>query len=133
MRETPFMKFLQLAFGGRRDTRAMRNHVAGEAWHGQPVKLPSGDVLLKNPRRVQCGLGTGTSDLIGWHTVTITPEMVGRRVALFLAIEVKARSGKLSPEQIAFLRCVNAAGGIALALREGQEPETLEELTKHLF
>ena len=127
------MKFLLLAFGGRRDTRVMRNHVAGEAWHGKAVKLPSGDVLLKNPRRVQCGLGTGTSDLIGWHTVTVTPEMVGRRLALFLAVETKAGKKPLTPEQKDFLRCLKAAGGIALALREGQEPETLEEITKHLF
>lgn len=128
MKEIPLMKFLQLALGGRRDTRAMRNHVAGEAWHGQAIQLPNGDVLLKNPRRVQCGLGTGTSDLIGWHTVTVTPEMLGRKLAVFLAVEVKARTGRLSDEQKAFLRCIKAAGGIALALRESQEPESIEEL-----
>lgn len=128
MKENPLMKFLQLALGGRRDTRALRNHVAGEAWHGKAVKLPNGDVLLKNPRRVQCGLGTGTSDLIGWHTVTVTPEMLGRKLAMFMAVEVKARTGRLRSEQTDFLRCVKAAGGIALALREGQEPQSIDEL-----
>ena len=31
----------------------------------------------------------GGSDLIGWRSLTVTPDMVGRKLAVFLAIEVK--------------------------------------------
>lgn len=37
-------------------------------------------------RKVRAGLEVpGSSDLIGWHTVTITPDMVGKRVAIFFS------------------------------------------------
>jgi hypothetical protein len=61
---------------------------------------------------VRYGLQPGSSDLIGWRTVTVTPEMVGSQVAVFTSIEVKAASGRLSPEQRQWLDAVQAAGGI---------------------
>jgi hypothetical protein len=68
---------------------------------------------LDGKRIVQAGLSVnGSSDLIGWHSVTVTPEMVGNRVALFLAVEVKTEKGVISPEQQRFIDNVNAAGGI---------------------
>ncbi len=54
----------------------------------------------------------GGSDLIGWKTVEVTPEMVGKRVAVFTAVECKYK-GRLTPEQITFLGAVSKAGGIA--------------------
>ena len=72
MKETPFMKHLQLALGGRREVRCFRNTV-GLAWHGEPVRLRNGDVLLKNARPVHVGLGPDTPDLVGWVTVEVTP------------------------------------------------------------
>ena len=38
---------------------------------------------------IQYGLSIGSSDLIGWRSVEVTPEMVGKRVAIFAAVEVK--------------------------------------------
>lgn len=55
----------------------------------------------------------GGSDLIGWTTVTITPDMVGRKIAVFTAIEVKSETGKIKPEQTNFVDRVRLDGGIA--------------------
>jgi hypothetical protein len=59
--------------------------------------------------------------LIGWTEKEITPEMVGRKVAIFTALEVKTPTGRASKEQINFIRVVREAGGIAGIARDGEE------------
>ena len=72
-------------------------------------------LTLDGKRKVESGLGAaGSSDGIGWHTVTITPEMVGQRVAVFLAVETKSKGGRATADQARFLRVVREAGGIAV-------------------
>lgn len=73
----------------------------------------------RNGRPVAYGLGSeggralpGTSDTIGIHSVTITPEMVGRQVGVFVAIEAKDRAD-LTPQQRAFILNIHRLGGIA--------------------
>lgn len=63
-------------------------------------------------RLVRYGLCTGSSDLIGFRSLEITPDMVGTTVAQFVAIEVKDR-GRATPEQQAFIAMVHQAGGLA--------------------
>jgi hypothetical protein len=65
--------------------------------------------------------GKGGSDLIGINTIIITPEMVGDKIGVFVAIEVKAPSGKLTKEQEQFLNAVRNAGGIAGVARSAEE------------
>jgi hypothetical protein len=72
----------------------------------------TGTLRDQHGRPVSFGLCKGSADLIGWRTVTITPEMVGQQVAVFTSIEVKAASGRLRPEQRQWLDAVQAAGGI---------------------
>jgi len=72
-----------------------------------------GMAKLKDGGRVRYGLIKGSSDLIGWRTVTITPDMVGDDIAVFTAIEIKTQKGKTSSEQINFISRVLSAGGIA--------------------
>ncbi len=72
-------------------------------------------------RVVRFGLCPGSSDLIGWRSVTITPEMVGQRVAVFTACEVKTPTGRTRPEQTHFLATVRDAGGIAMLVRSAEE------------
>ncbi len=73
-------------------------------------------------RWVQFGVASpGGSDLLGWRTVTITPDMVGQRFARFLAIETKAQRGRLTEEQRNFIAAVRAAGGIAAEVRSVEQ------------
>jgi hypothetical protein len=73
---------------------------------------------LDGNRIVQAGLSAkGSSDLIGYKKMLVTPEMVGKVVAIFTAIEVKSSTGKLSPEQQHFLQVVENAGGIAIVYK----------------
>lgn len=98
--------------------RLFRNNVA-KSWIGKYSKLEDGSVLIKNPRRLNSGLCEGSSDLIGWTSVTITADMVGRTLAIFTAIEVKSSTKmKATKEQQSFIHAVNASGGIGVIARE---------------
>ena len=73
----------------------------------------------RNGRPVAYGLGSeagralpGTSDTIGIHSLTITPDMVGHQIGVFVAIEVKDQ-GRLSAQQRAFILNIHRLGGIA--------------------
>lgn len=56
----------------------------------------------------------GGSDAIGWTSMVITSEMVGRRVAVFTAIETKDTGETATDEQENFLAAVLEAGGISI-------------------
>lgn len=92
----------------RGPTRLFRNNV------GQLV-----DAQGKHVRYGVCN--PGGSDLIGWHSVTVTPDMVGSKVAVFLAVEVKGPKGRATKEQLAFVDAVNRAGGLARVCRSDEE------------
>ncbi len=74
-------------------------------------------LTLDGQRKVSAGLGKGTSDLIGWRSITVTPEMVGRKIAVFTAVEGKTAEGVLSHEQRVFIHAVRLAGGFAFVVR----------------
>ncbi len=81
-------------------------------------------MTLDGQRKVQAGLGKGTADFIGWKTMIVTQEMIGRKIAVFTAVEGKTADGKLTPEQEHFLKMVKLAGGIAFVVRsENTKPE----------
>ena len=93
-----------------------------------PVRLyrnNTGTLRDQHGRPVQFGLAKGSADLIGWTTRTITPDMVGQQVAVFTSIEVKTPTGRISPEQQAWLQAVQAAGGIAGIARSVEDAEGL--------
>ena len=85
----------------------------------------TGTLKDQNGRPVQFGLCKGSADLIGWRTVSVTPEMVGTQVAVFASIEVKTAAGRLRPEQQQWLDAVQAAGGIAGVARSVSDAEAL--------
>lgn len=65
---------------------------------------------------IRYGLCKGSSDLIGWTPIVITPDMVGKKVAVFTAVEVKKNKFgkyKATDLQKAFIAAVNKAGGKA--------------------
>jgi hypothetical protein len=65
--------------------------------------------------------GKGGSDEIGWTTVIITPEMVGKKLAVFTAIEVKSETGRASADQKLFIGSVQRGGGIAGIARSAED------------
>ena len=93
-------------------SRVFRNNV-GTGWVGKVSSTNDGGKYIADARPLHSGLCTGSSDLIGWTTKEITPDMVGTKVAIFTAIEVKTPNGKASPEQLNFINQVQKSGGIA--------------------
>lgn len=67
----------------------------------------------------------GGSDLIGWTEHMVTPLDVGRKVAVFTAIETKNERGRVTAAQINFLSQVKRAGGIAGVCRNDDDAARL--------
>ncbi|QPC45372.1 VRR-NUC domain-containing protein [Kaustia mangrovi] len=97
---------------GRGDARLFRNNT-GMGWAGNATRVNPSDVLVRNARPLHAGLCTGSSDLIGWRSVLITPDMVGQTVALFTAVEAKGPTARTTTAQRKFIDAVNRAGGLA--------------------
>jgi len=97
--ETKIQQEIRLALGQRSDLRLFRNETG---------KLPD----PRTGRWVQFGLAKGSSDLIGFKTIKITPEMIGQEIAQFVSIEIKTERGKLTNVQQNWLQKVKSSGGI---------------------
>lgn len=71
-------------------------------------------------------IGTpGMADLVGLQSVVVTPEMVGQRLAVFVAIEVKAKAGRPRQNQLDFIHIVQQLGGRAGIARTVEEAEKI--------
>jgi len=87
-------------------------------WRNQVGALPT-----KDGRLIRFGLGhvsketSGSSDLIGPRSVIVTAAMVGKRIAIFTALEAKDPGGHTDPARLArqanYIRVVIEAGGLA--------------------
>ena len=108
--ETTLQQQIRLAVGTRPDLRLYRNNCGS---------LPD----PRSGRLVTFGLARGSADLIGWRTITVTQAMVGTRLAIFTSIEVKVPTGRVRPEQQAWLEAVQGAGGIAVIARSVPDAE----------
>ena len=100
----------------------------GRAWQGDkiihlPMNHPTwpGAVVIKNPRPFKTGVPKGYPDLSGFVPVRITPDMLNRKIAMFVAFETKTEYGKATPEQLNFLGAVADAGGIAGIVKSDQD------------
>lgn len=98
------------------DERWFRNNVS-LAWAGDELDRRGNLLVITNPRPIHAGLCKGSSDLIGWKSVKITEDMVGRTVAIFQAKEVKTPGVAATEDQYNFLRQLRAAGGLASLTR----------------
>lgn len=99
----------------------------------------SGALTDREGRQVRFGLGNTSkqhndriksSDLVGFTVVTITPEMVGKKVAVLTAVEVKESEWKFTSTareraQLAFIDWIRANGGIAGFARSIDDFKTL--------
>ena len=107
---------------GRSDEAKVQNDIRIACGAG-PARLwrnNTGALKDATGRLVRYGLCPGSSDLIGLRQVTITPDMVGQRLAVFVAIEVKDR-GRLTEQQQAFITMVQQAGGMAGVARSVED------------
>lgn len=117
MHEKTLLNDIQLTASKSRRCVLFRNNV-GQGWVGQIVEKTPTRITLANFRPLHAGLVRGSSDLIGWTTVTITPEMVGQKIAVFTAIEAKTPGDTLKANQKNFIKRVKEAGGIASEIRD---------------
>jgi len=82
---------------------------AGMGWAGRAVK--NGNIIIiKNPYPLHAA-PEGWPDLCGWTTTEITSNMIGQKIAIFTAEEIKA-TGKLSTAQKRFKKIIECMGGI---------------------
>ena len=88
----------------------------GVAYQGKRAVYNNRQVIT-DLRPISFGLCVGSSDLIGWTEIIVTPDMVGEKIAIFTAVEVKNEKGRATKEQIKFLQAVKNAGGIARLTR----------------
>ena len=75
----------------------------GQGWAGKVQRMHltpnTNTILLVNPRPFSTGLPVGFPDLFGFVPVTIMPDMVGQEIAVFAAVEVKQKTGRVSAAQ----------------------------------
>jgi len=106
--ETNIQQRIRLALGTDPNVRLFRNQVG---------QLPD----PRTGRPVQFGLAKGSADLVGFKTITITPDMVGQQIAQFVSLEVKTPNGRLTTPQQNWLHAVKTAGAIAGVARSPED------------
>ena len=115
---------IRIAVGKEQTATLFRANV-GEAWTGTLASSNLNRVVIEDARRFRSGLPIGFPDLFGFRTVTVTPEMVGKKLAVSAFLEVKKPGGRTSKAQEkmhAFLHEAGAVGGVA---RSAEEAVTL--------
>lgn len=99
MSEAAILQAIRLDLGREPGVRLFRNNV--------------GVLRDENGRPVHFGLHPGSGDLVGWRSLLITPEMVGRVIAAIASVEVKSSTGKPRDDQVHWAEVVRNAGGFA--------------------
>lgn len=83
---------------------------AGSGWAGEIIKRTPEFIILGKYHRFH-GAPKGWPDLAGWETVTVTSEMVGQKIAIFVGEEIKITGG-LNKYQKFFKEIIENMGGI---------------------
>jgi len=110
-------KLLDAIYRAFPEARLFRNDCGSAITGGRVVKMTGGILAVQDGRRISYGLLPGSGDLVGWTTITVTPEMVGRKVAVFTSIEAKTENDRIREDQVVWARNVRSAGGIAKIIR----------------
>ena len=114
-------------------TRLFRN-VTAMGWGGKVTIRKGNIVTIHNARPIHAGLCKGLIRYYRVDSIEITPEMVGKKVAVFTAIEFKAPGKKPTTEQAHFGEQVVAAGGLfGVAWTVGEAAEIIEKYDKSLI
>ena len=84
-------------------------------------KLPNGQAGFTTPRWFDTGLPVGFPDLFGYKVTVITPDMVGKKFARFLYMEVKTPTGRVRPEQLEMIQRFDIDGCLGGVVRSPEE------------
>jgi hypothetical protein len=111
-----------------RNVRMFRNDVR-QGWCGNAqrfggpatVDVRAGDVLIRGAHPLHAGLCDGSSDHIGLTIITVLPQHVGAKIAVFTGVESKTGDGRESKEQVKWRKFLRAAGAIAVTARSPEE------------
>ena len=94
----------------------------GTGWTGNgTTKHKNGDITLKNARPFTTGVPRGYSDLSGYKSVVITPDMVGKTIGVAVFAEVKTETGRIRDEQVNFIEQAKRKGCIAGVVRSVED------------
>lgn len=74
---------------------------------------------------IRYGLCTGSTDLVGVHSVVITPDMIGRKIGVAVFAEVKTEKGIVKPHQEKFIKQMTSMGCISGVVRSVQDMKNL--------
>ena len=120
MKEHDIQNQIRLAISSHRLGVSFRCNV-GQAYQGDVLKNFDGSITIKKPRPFKSGLPEGFSDLMVITPTTITPEMVGQKIAQAGFIEVKTKKGKPTEEQLNFIYQMQKIGARAGVARSPEE------------
>lgn len=84
---------------------------SGVAWQGSKARFVHGLLILEDASKIELQ-PEGFSDLFGWKSMVIRPADVGKRVAVFVAVEVKDTKGRESKAQKGFLALAKRMGAL---------------------
>lgn len=115
--ETPLMREM-LIEASRLGARLFRQNT-GVGWIGKAkrisracsIPVKPGDVVISAARPFHAGF-EGLSDLGGWVPVVVTPDMVGKTIAVYAQVEVKD-GARVTEAQRRWIEAVLKAGGRA--------------------
>lgn len=112
--------------GGSVKERNIQNNIRLNCSRGN-TRLFVNDQGVANigDRTIRYGLGVGTTDLVGVHTVTITPEMVGKQIGVAVFAEVKTPTGMIKMHQQDFINQMLKMGAIAGVVRSVEDMNLL--------
>ena len=98
----------------KREIKKRMKALAPDSWDYMPPGGPYGKA--------------GVPDHLFCVPVTITPDMVGRTVGVFVGIEAKTATGKPTANQKIQLEAIREAGGVGVVVRPGNIDKVFEGL-----
>lgn len=105
-------------------TKLFRNNV-GHGWQGADFTIRGGRLVGGVARNTAFGLAVDSHDIIGLKAITITPDMVGRTVPVFVSIEAKVGRDRLTAGQRSFLDMIKGCGGLTGVARCVEDAEDI--------
>ena len=116
MKESNIQQLIRLEASNHGTTLFRINVGTGVTGNGQ-IRHKDGSVTVKNARPFSTGVPRGYSDLSGVKTVTVTSDMVGKKIGVAVFAEVKTDTGRIRDEQEKFLSVMKGKGAIAGIVR----------------